>query len=95
MVGGFPAGSDSKESTGNVGDLSSIPGLGRSRLCVCQASFFMTFVTSGMSLGGSRQERSHRKDLPEGGHVADCSEAGPRARAGRGSVGGLSCEPAA
>ena len=30
MVGGFPAGSDSKESTGNVGDLSSIPGLGRS-----------------------------------------------------------------
>ena len=33
--------------------------------------------------------------LPEGGHVADCSEAGPRARAGRSSVGGLSCEPAA
>ena len=30
MVGGFPAGSDSKESTCNVGDLSSIPGLGRS-----------------------------------------------------------------
>ena len=28
--GGFPGGSDSKESTCNVGDLGSIPGLGRS-----------------------------------------------------------------
>ena len=27
---GFPGGSDDKESTGNAGDLSSIPGLGRS-----------------------------------------------------------------
>ena len=27
---GFLSGSDSKESTGNVGDLGSIPGLGRS-----------------------------------------------------------------
>ena len=27
---GFPGGSDSKESMGNVGDLGSIPGLGRS-----------------------------------------------------------------
>ena len=27
---GFPGGSDSKESVGNVGDLGSIPGLGRS-----------------------------------------------------------------
>ena len=27
---GFPGGSDGKESTCNVGDLSSIPGLGRS-----------------------------------------------------------------
>ena len=27
----------------------------RSRLCVCGASFLMTFVTSGMSLAGSRQ----------------------------------------
>ena len=27
----------------------------RSRLCVCRASFLMTFVTSGMSLSGSRQ----------------------------------------
>ena len=27
---GFPDGSDGKESTGNVGDLDSIPGLGRS-----------------------------------------------------------------
>ena len=27
---GFPGGSDSKESTCNVGDLGSIPGLGRS-----------------------------------------------------------------
>ena len=27
---GFPGGSDSKESTCNVGDLDSIPGLGRS-----------------------------------------------------------------
>ena len=27
---GFPGGSDSKESTLNVGDLGSIPGLGRS-----------------------------------------------------------------
>ena len=27
---GFPAGSDSKESACNVGDLGSIPGLGRS-----------------------------------------------------------------
>ena len=27
---GFPGGSDSKESTHNVGDLGSIPGLGRS-----------------------------------------------------------------
>ena len=27
---GFPAGSDGKESTCNVGDLGSIPGLGRS-----------------------------------------------------------------
>ena len=26
----------------------------RSRLCVCRASFLMTFVTSGMSLAGSR-----------------------------------------
>ena len=26
----FPAGSDGKESAGNVGDLGSIPGLGRS-----------------------------------------------------------------
>ena len=28
--GGFPGGSDGKESTCNVGDLGSIPGLGRS-----------------------------------------------------------------
>ena len=27
---GFPGGSDGKESAGNVGDLGSIPGLGRS-----------------------------------------------------------------
>ena len=27
----------------------------RSRLCICRASFFITFVTSGMSLAGSRQ----------------------------------------
>ena len=27
---GFPGGSDGKESTGNVGDLGSIPGLGKS-----------------------------------------------------------------
>ena len=27
---GFPRGSDSKESTSNVGDLGSVPGLGRS-----------------------------------------------------------------
>ena len=27
---GFPGGSDDKESTGSAGDLSSIPGLGRS-----------------------------------------------------------------
>ena len=27
---GFPGGSDSKESTSNVGDLGSVPGLGRS-----------------------------------------------------------------
>ena len=27
---GFPGGSDGKESTGNSGDLGSIPGLGRS-----------------------------------------------------------------
>ena len=27
---GFPCGSDGKEFTGNVGDLGSIPGLGRS-----------------------------------------------------------------
>ena len=30
MVGAFPGGSDSKESTCSVGDLSLIPGLGRS-----------------------------------------------------------------
>ena len=30
MVGAFPGGSDSKESACNVGDLGSIPGLGRS-----------------------------------------------------------------
>ena len=30
MVLGFPGGSDVKESTRNVGDLGSIPGLGRS-----------------------------------------------------------------
>ena len=29
-LGGFPGGSDGKESTCNAGDLSSIPGLGRS-----------------------------------------------------------------
>ena len=28
--GGFPGGSDGKESTCNVGDLGSVPGLGRS-----------------------------------------------------------------
>ena len=28
---GFPGGSDGKESAGNVGDLGSVPGLGRSR----------------------------------------------------------------
>ena len=30
LPGGFPAGSDGKESTCNGGDLGSIPGLGRS-----------------------------------------------------------------
>ena len=30
LLGGFPGGLDGKESTCNVGDLSSIPGLGRS-----------------------------------------------------------------
>jgi len=30
MDGGFPGGSDSKESTCSVGDLGSIPGLGKS-----------------------------------------------------------------
>ena len=30
IEGGFPGGSDSKESTCNVGDLGLIPGLGRS-----------------------------------------------------------------
>ena len=30
VVMGFPGGSDGKESTCNVGDLGSIPGLGRS-----------------------------------------------------------------
>ena len=29
-MGGFPGGSDDKESTCNAGDLGSIPGLGRS-----------------------------------------------------------------
>ena len=29
MDGGFPGGSDDKESTYNAGDLGSIPGLGR------------------------------------------------------------------
>jgi len=29
-IGGFPGGSDSKESACNVGDLGSIPGFGRS-----------------------------------------------------------------
>ena len=29
LIKHFPGGSDSKESTGNVGDLDSIPGLGR------------------------------------------------------------------
>ena len=31
LILGFPAVSDSKESTCNAGDLGSIPGLGRSR----------------------------------------------------------------
>ena len=30
MLSGFPGGSDGKESACNVGDLGSIPGLGRS-----------------------------------------------------------------
>ena len=30
ILGGFPGGSDGKESTCNAGDLGSIPGLGRS-----------------------------------------------------------------
>ena len=30
IIEGFPCGSDGKESTYNVGDLDSIPGLGRS-----------------------------------------------------------------
>ena len=30
LLSAFPGGSDGKESSGNVGDLGSIPGLGRS-----------------------------------------------------------------
>ena len=30
MLAGFPGGSDDKESACNVGDLGSVPGLGRS-----------------------------------------------------------------
>ena len=33
QIRGFPGGSDSKESTCNVGDLGSIPGLGNTGLC--------------------------------------------------------------
>ena len=41
-------GVDAEEYTGELPEA-------RSRLCVCRDSFFMTFVTSGMSLAGSRQ----------------------------------------
>ena len=40
-------GVDAEEYTGELPEA-------RSRLCVCPASFLMTFVTSGMSLAGSR-----------------------------------------
>ena len=41
-------GIDAEEYTGELPEA-------RSRLCVCRDSFVMTFVTSGMSLAGSRQ----------------------------------------
>ena len=41
-------GVDAQEYTGELPEA-------RSRLCVCRDSFLMTFVTSGMSLAGSRQ----------------------------------------
>ena len=41
-------GVDAEEYTGELPEA-------RSRLCVCRDSFLMTFVTSGMSLAGSRQ----------------------------------------
>ena len=41
----------------------------RSRRCVCRASFLMTFVTSGMSLAGSRQTQIPLKAFPH--HVCD------------------------
>ena len=34
MYGGFPSGSDGKESAFNVGDLCSIPGAGSTCACV-------------------------------------------------------------
>ena len=40
-------GVDAQENTGELPEA-------RSHLCVCRASFLMTFVTSGMSLAGSR-----------------------------------------
>ena len=41
-------GVDAEEYTGELPEA-------RSRLCVCRTSFLMTFVTSGMSLAGSRK----------------------------------------
>ena len=41
-------GVDAEEYTGELPEA-------RSRLCVCRDSFLMTFVTSGISLAGSRQ----------------------------------------
>jgi len=51
---GFPLGSDDKQSACNVGDLSSIPGLGRSPGEGDGYSFQYTCLENSMEIGASQ-----------------------------------------